>query len=379
MTKRKRYRYVENVDDMNKIIQLATDNITYIIESNKDYDYTKDNPVLREASYLHDCDRYLKFTTMYVQEKENKNNIVYNFTNKDKYACTWRFDKSGEFDQVTSPSKIMIAANKVYKPYNEVQNKTTYFYRLPNDKIFQSAKPLTGYSEKWNNTEHYCYVYDLNSAYATILKDKIIDTYHWRNNDIVNEGEIGFLLNSDLTLIHCGSGIVADKVFPLIDSPFKDYVRKYYNLKRFAPKGSRAKKEAKAHLNYLVGCWQNSNPFLRAYVVNSCNEFIQNILDKYGDKICMWNTDAVYSVEPLDLDIGTEIGQFKLEYQGLFRQKGNVYQKVDTEEVSYRRISKCLFQKGYNLLTDPLPPHIFKYFWNSDTKRIELNPNYIGD
>ena len=63
----------------------------------------------------------------------------------------------------------------------------------------------------------------------------------------------------------------------------------------------------------------------------------------------------------------------------MFRQKKTSYQKVDKEEVTYRGVSKCLFKKGFNLLTDKLPPHNFKYFFNSKSCRFEENPLYEGE
>ena len=94
----------------------------------------------------------------------------------------------------------------------------------------------------------------------------------------------------------------------------------------------------------------------------------------------MWNTDAIYTTEPIEeLEIGTEIGQWKLEYEGMFRQKQTSYQKVDKEEVTYRGVSKCLFKKSFNLLTDKLPAHNFKYYFDSKSCRFEENPLYEGE
>ena len=375
--KTKRKRYVETVEQMNKIIELATTkDLTVLIEDDKDYDYTFGKLPLRRASYMHDCDKYAKFTTMYVKEEEQKDgSFDYKLVKGEKYACTWIFDKSGEYNIVINPLEVQLAANKCYKPYEEIQRKDTIFDFVDN-KIVQSARPLVSYNEKFDNTEHYVYCYDLNSAYANVLKDKIIDTYNWRTCDEVGDGEIGFKFNNNLKLVHKGEG-VAYRVYKLIDSPFKEYVKKYYDIKKNAPSGSREKKVAKAYLNYCVGLWQNHNPFLRAYVVNTCNEYIEKYIEKYNDIVCMWNTDAIYTTEPIEeLDIGTEIGQWKLEYEGMFRQKQTSYQKVDKEEVTYRGVSKCLFKKGFNLLTDKLPAHNFKYYFNSESCRFEENPLY---
>ena len=93
----------------------------------------------------------------------------------------------------------------------------------------------------------------------------------------------------------------------------------------------------------------------------------------------MWNTDAVYCTEhipELDALCGEDIGQFKIEYEGLFRQKGSNYQKVDTHEVSYRGIMKCLFDEDYNLLEDPTPEICLPYEMNKETYQIEKNKEF---
>ena len=378
--KKRRIRYVETREQMNKIIELATSNdLTILIEEDKDYEFTASRLPLRRASYVNDCDKYTKFTTMYVKEIQLEDgSFDYELVRGEKYACTWIFDKSGEYNIAVNPLEIQIEAGKYYKPYEEIDKEDTIFH-FWSGKVVESARPLVSYNKKFDNTEHYVYCYDLNSAYANVLKDKIIDTYNWRSYDEVGDGEIGFNFDNNLTLVHKGEGL-AFRVYKLIDSPFKEYINKYYTMKKNAPSGSREKKVAKAYLNYCVGLWQNHNPFLRAYVVNTCNEYISKYIKKYKDIVCMWNTDAIYTTEPIaELELGTEIGQWKLEYEGLFRQKQTAYQKVDKAEVTYRGVSKCLFKKDFNLLTDKLPAHDFRYYFDSETCRFEENPLYKGE
>ena len=69
----------------------------------------------------------------------------------------------------------------------------------------------------------------------------------------------------------------------------------------------------------------------------------------------MWNTDAIYSVVPrLDIDVGSEIGQFKAEYYREFAQKSNNYQK-DWEQPHYRGTNRTWFGPKFDLLKDELP------------------------
>ena len=155
--KTKRKRYVETVEQMNKIIDLATSNkLTYIIENDKDYDFSPDSPPLRDASYMYDCDKYAKFTTMFVKEIEQKDGsfdyqLVKGGKNGGKYACTWIFDKSGDCNIVINPLEVQLAANKCYKPYEEIQKKDTIFHFFEN-KVIESARPLVSYNKKFDNT-----------------------------------------------------------------------------------------------------------------------------------------------------------------------------------------------------------------------------------
>lgn len=370
---KKRIRYVQNYEDFKFILKIAR-KLTTIVEC----PHTVKAP-LRGFSYLEDNERYISITTMYIQDFEVDGKTIYKciLGNKDcleKYACTWKFDKTGQNNTSIAPSTVMRLANNVYKPKEEVNTENTLIQVNADNKPIQSAKPILGYNKLYDNTEHQVYVYDLNSAYAAVLTDKIIDTYSARYYDIVGTNEVGFRLDDNLTMVDTGAE--ADVIFPLIESPYKDFVAKWYNIKKTAPKGSDERTKAKNILTFMVGLFQNHNPYLRAYVIHSCNRKIQKILDNNYSVCCMWNTDAVYSTKPLDLDIGDNIGQFKLEYSGTFRQKGNNYQKVDKNETSYRGVLKMLFDNNWNILTDDLPEYVLPYQWNKETLDIEKNINY---
>lgn len=366
MYKQKRYRYVYSLTDMQKVFDIANSNtITYLRENEYQFEYGSSN--LNAESPILASDRYYKITTKYVDENLNKTN---------NYPCTWIFDMTGSEQHHIHPSVVAKRYAKYYKPYEVIKEHPELFDRLCDGKLIQSAKPIVGYNKEFNLTEHQVVSYDLNSAYASVLMNKIIDTYNMSMGREVKENEVGFLLTSDLTMVHQG---YADVVFPLIDSPFKEYVQEWYYKKKNSPKGSAERDIAKEVLVITVGLWQNKNPFLRAYVVNSCNEFIEKLITRYEDKVCMWNTDAIYCTEEIpeiNALCGTEIGQFKIEYKGLFRQKGTAYQKVDEGETSYKGVIKMLFKKNFNLLTDGIPKNILPYKMNEKTLRIEMNEEF---
>lgn len=109
-------------------------------------------------------------------------------------------------------------------------------------------------------------------------------------------------------------------------------------------------------LNLPIGYCQRYNPFLRSYVVNSCNEVIKRLID---DDTLFWNTDAIFSRKRRpELELGTEIGQFKEIHCDTLSYVGNVYQ-INNEDPTYRGISKSWFKafekkngRKYDLLKD---------------------------
>ena len=376
----KRYRYVASLEEMQRIYAIA-EKYSTLQYTDKEYSYNGDG-ILRNTSYVQNGDRYYKITSMWIEEiKDKEGNVRYEPIVKgdiEKFACTWIFDKTGESRARIHPSRVSRIANAVYKPDKIIGTNEDIFDRNKDGKILQSAKPILGFNKKFDRTEHPVVIYDLNSAYAMALVDKIIDTYNPHYYDYVEEGEVGFISSDhNLTIRHKGE--YADVIFPLMESPYKDFARKYYNIKKKAPKGSDERELAKQILVITVGLWQNVNPYLRAYVVGKCNEQIEYYLKKYKDKICMWNTDAIYCTEHIDeLDnlIGEDIGQFKIEYEGLFRQKGLNYQKLDEHNTSYRGVLKTLFKEDFNILSDRLPTAILPYKMDKETLEIKINEEY---
>ena len=376
----KRYRYVASLEEMQRIYAIA-EKYSTLQYTDKEYSYNGDG-ILRNTSYVQNGDRYYKITSMWIEEiKDKEGNVRYDPIVKgdiEKFACTWIFDKTGESKARIHPSRVSRIANAVYKPDKIIGTNEDIFDRNKDGKILQSAKPILGFNKKFDRTEHPVVIYDLNSAYAMALVDKIIDTYNPHYYDYVEEGEVGFISSDhNLTIRHKGE--YADVIFPLMESPYKDFARKYYNIKKTAPKGSDERELAKQILVITVGLWQNVNPYLRAYVVGKCNEQIEYYLKKYKDKICMWNTDAIYCTEHIDeLDnlIGEDIGQFKIEYEGLFRQKGLNYQKLDEHNTSYRGVLKTLFKEDFNILSDRLPTAILPYKMDKETLEIKINEEY---
>lgn len=169
---------------------------------------------------------------------------------------------------------------------------------------------------KFNKQEVYAYGYDINSAYLEPLYTMIPDTRRYKGFERkVESGEVGFIFNSNLSMVEKG---YADVIFDLIESPkcLRDYCERWYKRKQ------NKDTEAKQQIVNAVGYMQYHNPYLRAYIISRCNRRIKKLINLETTILC--NTDAIYSTVPLDLDIGTNIGQFKRD-EGYIKLDGVNY------------------------------------------------------
>ena len=118
---------------------------------------------------------------------------------------------------------------------------------------------------------------------------------------------------------------------------------------------------------------QIKNPWLRAWIVGSCNELISSLIDK---DTLFWNTDSIVSRRPRpDLTIGDEIGEWKLEHEGEVAYWGNAYQ-WNQDKPTYRGVPKGDFPEGWDILVDDTPTHSNPYYFDYKEMKICLTGNY---
>lgn len=298
--------------------------------------------------------------------------------------CTYIFDLNGEdifkqngFDCYREMSKY-IKIPKASEYNNERLNK---WYDEETGKYVCSARPILDYNKKFEKIElTNCYEYDINSAYSATLLEVMPDlnkpTFaEYPNFVTVNQGEIGFLLDDELTLVE--EGKKADVKFPLMKTPekFKEFLLNWYNKKKTTT--GLAKVAAKAMLNLPIGYCQRINPFFRSYVVNSCNKVIKKLID---ENTLFWNTDAIFTKNKrTDLNIGKNIGEFKEIRCDKLAYIQNTYQ-INDNIPTYRGISKNWFKafeqtngRKYNLLLDydKQIPRKNIYSFNWETLKLE--------
>ena len=240
------------------------------------------------------------------------------------------------------------------------------------DKIIWDYKTACGTSyvnEFYSRKPLKIWSYDVNSSFGYAMLKPMPDTRKEpRYNGIVNNGEIGFYIHGGATTC---LGTPADIIFPLMDSPFKQYVYEYYKKKKEAPKDSVERIIAKYALNIPTGCIQRHNIFLRNAVLYYANQYIMKYID---ENTVYCNVDSIYSLVPRpDIPVGDDIGQFKLEHEcedfkfigvGMY-QIGN--------ECHYQGLSTILLGDIEHPEEAKDNKSRLKYKFNRNTERFELN------
>ena len=286
---------------------------------------------------------------------------------KGSYCATYRFDKA---TTETDNHQVItgLQAYRVLRRYYKVPQTTP----CKEASLF-SASPLLWANDKYQSQRVDAICYDMNSAYAYAMLQDIPDTSKPPMEKKIEQGEIGFGFdeNGNVCLQHAG---FCPYVFKTIPSPFHKFVYTWYNRKKNA-KTKLEKRKAKEYLNFCVGFLQGRNEFLRAFIVCFANERIKSLMD---ENTIYCNTDSIVSLVPRDdLEIGTDIGQFKIEHEGKFAFKGFNYQWNDSKPC-VRGVVKEYFQDGWDILKDDMPEVKNKYELDLITLELKECENVKG-
>lgn len=243
-----------------------------------------------------------------------------------------------------------------------------------------SATPLLGFKNCVTERVQ-AWSYDQNSSYAWAACQPMPDTRECVGRFTeVKDGQIGFSIETErkikgwtiaggMSLEIVKPGMYAEWVFNTMPSPFVSFMNRWYDRKKNA-KSADEKSKAKQMIVYAVGYLQRVNPFLRAAIVGYANELILSLLD-CNSIYC--NTDCIVStVERPDLEIGLELGQFKVEDNGMFGRSGFNYQ-WDLAIPTYRGVPKSWFKEGWDITKDPVPQDENLYYLNTVKMRLEEN------
>lgn len=377
----KRKQIIKSVKDINKMLSLIEYYGLTVIKIGNGQPYKS----IETWKVANNISKISLSQYMIVELKDTKLEITTRYYDFGK-PCTYIFDLNNEDIFKQSGIDCFKEMSKAYKipKAKEYNIKRLNDYLDPeSNKYICSARPILDYNRAYE--KQYlkdCYEYDLNSAYANTILKQIPDLYNpiiaeWPNQIKVKKNEIGFIFDDELSTVK--PGYLADIKFKLIDTPksLKEFLLKWYNKKKTST--GNEKLEAKAMLNLPIGYCQRYNPFLRSYVVNSCNEAIKQLIDK---DTLFWNTDAIFSLKRRpELELGTEIGQFKEVHCNTLCYIGNVYQ-INNEDPTYRGISKSWFKafekengRKYDLLKDYSKSisRLNYYNLNWEELRVEVN------
>lgn len=215
------------------------------------------------------------------------------------------------------PINVGNICNLFYKQCEVHDLKNQYGYheidRLGSPAIKWDYVTAFGYSYTdpyYTRKDLVCWSYDINSAFAFAMLNKMPDTKQKpRYGGIVESNEMGFYTGGGATT---KVGEYADIIFPLMDSPFKEYIYNYYNKKE-STEVKEERRKWKDFLNIPSGIVARKNIFIRNAIIYYSNEYIKRFID---DDTVYCNVDCIVSLKPrYDLPIGNEIGQFKEEHK----------------------------------------------------------------
>lgn len=304
-------------------------------------------------------------------------NVYFDLTyKKGSIVCTYvcRKDSIEEDQQIDG-----MEAHRIMSMYYKVPKLNKKYPTLCGSSAegTVSASPLLWFNPKYNNTEQYAYGYDMNAAYSYAMLQPIPDTSVKSHSGTIIEGkEIGFReypnpKNPNANMLVAVYSGYSMYIFPLMESPFKEFVKRWYERKSNS-KNKIERKKAKCVLNYSIGYLQRINPFIRATIITRCNNLIKSYIDEENTLFC--NTDSIVTKKPLNLKIGKNIGEWKLEHEGYVRYKDYAYQ-WDDGTISYRRVPKSWFSPDFNLLTDEIPKQGNIYVFKNNRLEAINNEN----
>lgn len=292
------------MDEMNQILKEASD-LSHLVR----YDYNEAKDIyghqfsLANFSCLKVCPKNITLTTSWSKHTDYKP-TTFHFTTTEEVVL---------LRQGCECYQIMKRSVGEYIPdLSEDQILYKYVGMTNDNKFANKIGGIQWYNKKFDGLKVYAYGYDLNSAYLSVMNNKIVDTREPVGfNREIKQDEIGFIFDENLTMIDI-PGCYADIIFNEIESPecIKKYCKRWYERK--CSNSKEVKAEAKSQIVNAIGYLQRKNPYVRSYIVSKCNDLIRSL--KNVDTTILCNTDAIYSTVPLpQLKVGTELGEWKYD------------------------------------------------------------------
>lgn len=321
-----------HLDEMIKLVDYCRRTYIFMFREKRPNEFFGQN------CYIEDHETIFKLTVKiadepctYVCRKDNED-IIFGATGLEAYSIVQKYYKAKDFRN------------------DEFVKRELGYDPIVKNSFSVSASPFLYHNKKFEGTRQKAIGYDLNSSYSNAMLGQIPNTDVPYRIGVVKENEVGFI-DDEGQLIPVFEGSHSHFIFPLMESPYKKFVEKYYSIKKNA-KTPEEKKRAKDILNFSIGYMQKTNPFIRAMIIYRANKLIKDLID---ENTLYCNTDSIVCLKPRDeIKIGKEIGDFKVEHEGEFAFVGFNYQ-WDLNTPAIRRIQKSAFKEGWDILKDPFP------------------------
>ncbi len=212
----------------------------------------------------------------------------------------------------------------------------TYHRTGKSDGVLWNIKnlmPAPYVNKRYNyNKDVYVYVYDMHRAFLKACFGLYPDTTKQpKTLSKVGENEVGF--DEDGIPILEDDGHSHLYVFPLVENKGIEKWANYMNKKILDLKGKEGKEQelydAKHEYTDAIGMICRHNPFFHNMISGRCIEYISNLIDENTIRSV---TDSIISLVPRpDLEIGEDMGQFNLEFEGYYIGKQSGYTVVDKD------------------------------------------------
>lgn len=266
-----------------------------------------------------------------------KNNTVYYVQNNKKITFKCWMGKSLSMktikfsdDLSKSPLDAFKTMQKVYKQpnlykvYLDKEKTIKNPYHLEESILFDSYwnDLLTYFDNSYADQVLEVWYYDINAAYGSILSQPLPDfkqPHRVRPEDdmfFVAFNKQGFVVDNDSE--------EAILWFPLMESPYIEAVkrwRKNKNLKYVYTMGTGYMSYDKTQPNRLMFNWVVYKLTKKVLAAVKGKKFVR-----------IW-VDGVYALEPLDVKVSKEIGDWSHDYQGLAQFRNVAYFRTEKKIV----------------------------------------------
>ena len=205
----------------------------------------------------------------------------------------------------------------------------------------------------------YAVSYDMNSCYPYFMTKEL----PYGNNlgpGLVQDDELGFVIgysNNSLDLDLKLSG----------HADFRFKKKTYECFKLWAADGYKKKtddRSKKTLFNALLGNLKYHNIFIRATVIGYAKNYIKSLKD---ENTIMQTVDSIVSLKPrTDLDIGTGLGQFKVEHEGTLIFESDSIKTWNDEREIHKGVSASIYVNDHEILVAP------QYYLESDKDRFKI-------